>query len=140
MHSTSAVRFPVFVNGKDYTGSSPDIVKTPLLRAQILGRFREEVQAVRDALIIPLGDRATDAVKLLITQVAVDAVRCLLGFPHPSGANAHRKARFEQNRAELTHKLRAWFDAHPITDPLNAGSTVTLTDCQRSHRGQYAAR
>jgi hypothetical protein len=35
-------------------------------------------------------------------------VRCLFGFPHPSGANGHRAAHFAQNEPALRRDLAQW--------------------------------
>ena len=58
------------------------------------------------------GSRAeyvTERLKELAAEGLVDPKRCLFGFPHPSGANGHRKSRFEEQREALTKKARAWF-------------------------------
>lgn len=34
-HTTSTIRYPVFVNGGNYTGYNPDILKSPLLRRYV---------------------------------------------------------------------------------------------------------
>lgn len=114
LHSTSVVRFPVFVNGENYTGSSPSIARSPVLGPYIFGRFRKEVQTVRRALIIPLGARVTDALQLLVQAGEVDASRCLLGFPHPSPANGHMKAQYEERRDSMRFAVEAWYRDHPV--------------------------
>jgi len=108
-YPTSVIRFPVFVNGKGYTGSSPGITKTPLFHPYIYGRLSEEVRLVKDALVIPLGDSATAVMQLLINRGVLASERCLVGFPHPSGANGWRKIRYEQNRDDLHMKVQYWF-------------------------------
>jgi hypothetical protein len=39
----------------------------------------------------------------------VDSDRCLFGFPHPSGANGHRKKHFEERKEELSERVKGWF-------------------------------
>lgn len=111
VHSTSVLRYPVFVDGENYTGGSPKMVRSRELREYICGRFREEVQAANNALIIPLGDSVSSALQLLVQDGIVAARRCLLDFPHPSGQNGHRKARYEEHRENMRAVVQSWFRA-----------------------------
>jgi hypothetical protein len=111
MHSTSALPNPVFVQGRNYTGSTPPISLTSLLRRQVLDTLGPELTGVPDAILIPLGRAVEDALGLLIEEGTVAAARCCLGFPHPSGANGHRVRLFNQRRAQLTQTLADWFSA-----------------------------
>jgi hypothetical protein len=45
----------------------------------------------------------------LASEKLVDPKRCLFGFPHPSGANGHRKSRYDDQRSMLAKKAEAWF-------------------------------
>jgi hypothetical protein len=124
IHTTSVLRFPVFVHGKNYTGSAPNLSQSPVLRPQIFGRFREEVQAASNALIIPLGDRVSEALQLLVHDRVVDEGRCLLGFPHPSPANGHRKARYAEHRDNLRSAAQAWFHSRSMATTRSVISDV----------------
>jgi hypothetical protein len=110
MHSTSALRNPVFVAGRNYTGSSPQIAETPLLRQQVFSTLGPELAQVPDAIVIPLGKAAQSALELLVADGVVARERCCWGFPHPSGANGHRARLFDAERSHLTQILTAWFD------------------------------
>lgn len=35
--------------------------------------------------------------------------QCLFGFPHPSGANGHRKKQFEENKVKLLKVIEEYF-------------------------------
>jgi hypothetical protein len=107
----SALAFPVFINGRNYTGSNitRDPVFLTLIRQVLLAQLLQAAQA----LIVPLGNAAADAVGLLIEDGVIDPARCLLGFPHPSGANGHRLAQFESRRAELATEVSRWLRAYP---------------------------
>ena len=110
LHSTSAVRYPVFKDGKNYTGSTPPITDAPLL-VPYLDVLAAETEAVRTAIIVPLG-KAVEAVLMhLIRQDEIDRDRCLFGFPHPSGANAHRVTQYDANRTQLSATAAAWFQS-----------------------------
>src|SRR5690606_4431370 len=56
VQTTSVLRNPVFVNGKNYNGT-PDMVRHPLLRAQLLQCFGEDAKKLSKAVFIPLGDK-----------------------------------------------------------------------------------
>jgi hypothetical protein len=113
VHTTAAVRYPVFVGGANYTGHRPRLVASPLLRRMVETALAEELAAMPGALVIPLGRAAADAVDLLVRAGAVDGRRVLSGFPHPSGANGHRARRFAERRDELTEQAAAWFTQFP---------------------------
>ena len=108
MHSTSALRNPVFVAGRNYTGSAPSILESPLLRRTIRTTLGPELAQVPDAVLIPLGKAAEQALEMLATDGTVARQRCCLGFPHPSGANGHRARLFALRRNELAAALAAW--------------------------------
>lgn len=108
LHGTSAVRYPVFKGGRNYTGSSPTIPDSELL-APYLDVLATEARHVSRAVIVPLGKAVETALHWLIDAGSVDEERCLFGFPHPSGANAHRAGQFAANRVLLSDKVTAWF-------------------------------
>ena len=91
VHYTSALRYPVYVDGRNYSGQ-PEIARTPLLRVQLLGHFAEEAEALRGALFVPLGDKVTRALEFVADAGAIDAERILSGLQHPSGAHQERIA------------------------------------------------
>lgn len=104
---SAAVRYPVFVDGRNYTGCSPGVVRSPLLRRYVDEVLGPELELVSGALVIPLGQAGTDAVEHLIAEGRVDPARCLLGVPHPSGANMGRIARWlKEDRASARRTVR----------------------------------
>lgn len=98
VHFTSALRYPVFVKGKNYNGM-PDMIRTPLLRKMIETHLVEEACALPDALWLPLGPKAEQAVLHLSNLGHLRRDRILSGLPHPSGANAERVAVFLGRKA-----------------------------------------
>lgn len=100
---TSAVLYPVFIDGKNYSGS-PTILRSPILRAFASQVLAAELDRTPNALIIPLGQAAADGVLL----AGVEPGRVLDGFPHPFGANGHRAWAYLQRREQLTETVRAW--------------------------------
>jgi hypothetical protein len=102
----SALAFPVFVNGRNYGGAG--ITRRPPLVALIRQVLAGQLTQAKDALVVPLGNAATEAVDLLVSDGVVEADRCLLGFPHPSGANGHRRAQFNARRDALAEAVMRW--------------------------------
>ena len=109
LHTSAVVRHPVFVGGKDWTGHTPPARSNPLLRRYLTDVMLPELQAVPDALILSLGKCASDALATHIASGALDPARCLIGLPHPSGANGHRFTQFAAVRDDLTARVAAWF-------------------------------
>jgi hypothetical protein len=99
VHTTSALHNPVFINGKNYNGT-PDMLRHPLLREQLLAGLGADVQALSpQAVYLPLGGKATAALEFLATRGLLDPTRILAGLPHPSPANAERIAYFLGRKA-----------------------------------------
>ncbi|AJY74639.1 hypothetical protein [Paenibacillus beijingensis] len=109
LHTTSALRYPVFAGGRNYSGSSPALLKTPCLC-----RFAEEsvkaelLELERRPLIVPLGRTVEAVLRRLLQSDAAAVGPCLWGFPHPSGANGHRHRQFEQAKEEMMRTIRIW--------------------------------
>lgn len=93
VHFTSALRYPVFVDGRNYNGT-PDMLATPILRRMVETHLAEEAGLLPDALWLPLGPKVEAALAHLVRMGRLRADRVLGGMPHPSGANAERVAVF----------------------------------------------
>ena len=109
LHATSALRYPVFVNGKSHSGHRPTLLREPVLRDIIHTDLTEELAQVPDALVIPLGRCVNAVVEDLVGNDMLDRRRCLIGFPHPSGLNGHRVVQFSEKRLELSRAVKDWF-------------------------------
>lgn len=109
VHATYCVRYPVAVNGRDYAGRRPLLLRSPKLRAFVFDLLGPELREVPDAMVVPLGRIAGEAVAALVAAGELRAERCLFGVPHPSGTNGHREADFGRAREELSRALRDWF-------------------------------
>ena len=109
--TTSAITHAVFVNGENYTGHRPPIDEPAILRAFITQVLAGQLAAAPDALVIPLGKAASTAVQMCVDAGALDASRCLLDFPNPSGSNGHRVRHYEQRRDAMTATVADWFGA-----------------------------
>ncbi|WP_214371080.1 hypothetical protein [Pseudonocardia sp. H11422] len=111
LHSTSSLLYPVFYNGKNY-GGGQDIAGSPTVAAFAQHLLPAELSLVPDALVIPLGKRATKAVQQACDGGALDLTRVLLDFPHPSGGNGHRKRLYDEHRETLTSRVAQWANLH----------------------------
>ncbi len=108
VHLTSALRYPVFVGGANYNGS-PDMLKTPLLKSMIDACLADEARRLSKAVWLPLGPQPARALDYLCSRGLLDRKRVLVGFPHPSGANAERIAYFtgRKTREALSSKTNS---------------------------------
>jgi hypothetical protein len=104
----SAMSFPVFIRGENYTGHTPNLIRSTVLSSlarQMLGGY---LHLIPRALVIPLGGASESAVRLLVADGTLDTSRCLFGFPHPSPANGHRCAQYRQRASELRSGIATW--------------------------------
>lgn len=109
LHTTSAVRYPTFINGANYTGHSPSLLGTPTLRRFVVDVLAPELALVQNALIVPLGSAASDVTRFLVQAGNLKSKRCLLGFPHPSGGNGYRVRQYREQRVAMRTTVSQWF-------------------------------
>lgn len=109
LHTVSLVPYPVFVKGKNYTGHTPKILKSPFLMQYVYENFREQLEQIEnkeELLIIPLGRAVEEVLNLLGEEGIVTENQILQHFPHPSGANVNRLIQFEAYREEMTQWIK----------------------------------
>lgn len=109
LHTTSIIPYPVFINDKNYTGTNPKIMDNEILDSYVKKYFYKEVEKLSNALIIPLGKAVEEVLEKMIKDNVIKEEQCLLGFPHPSGANGHRKKQFEENKDKLLSIVEKYF-------------------------------
>ncbi|MGE7906400.1 hypothetical protein ACQKNS_18555 [Peribacillus sp. NPDC094092] len=109
VHTTSVLTYPVFYNGKNYSGSTPNILKTELLKKYIMEGFAAEIGTIERPLIIPLGVNVSKVLNYLAGHDYLDAKNILPGFPHPSGGNGHRHKQFAANKEQMKNMLQNYF-------------------------------
>lgn len=107
-HFTSALRYPVFLAGQNYSGA-PSMLSTLVLRKHLMRWFGSEMAALPNAVFVPLGPRVAEAVEAVARHHGLSTARILSGLPHPSGANAERIAFFlgRRKREHLSAKVDA---------------------------------
>jgi hypothetical protein len=109
LHTTSIIKYPVFLKGKNYTGHQPTVNNSPLLQHYAYKEFLNELAKISTyALVIPLGRTVEHVLGRLAEKQKLPEHTYLYGFPHPSGANGHRIKQFQQQRSQLRTKVRIW--------------------------------
>ena len=97
VHFCSLLKYPVFLNGKDYNGK-PKVHKDPFLRKMMLDHFVNDLVALpHDAALVPLGDTVLEVLvwlkqQNLVPQDLPTFEGRYIAPPHPSGANAESVA------------------------------------------------
>ncbi len=115
LHTTSLIPYPVFINEKNYSGHTPEIVDSQLLMKYVKTHFYQELNQLENKpLIIPLGKSVEEVLKVMIKNNIISEKQCLFGFPHPSGANGHRKEQFINNKNELKETITNYFKNFPL--------------------------
>ncbi|WP_338586334.1 hypothetical protein [Pseudomonas sp. MAG733B] len=108
-HYTSALRYPVFLNGENYSGN-PGLLSRDSLRHQIENHLSEEIrQLPPHCVYVPLGPKVGEVFDYLLGRGLLRPEQVLNGLPHPSGANAERISYFlgRKEKAALSVKTNA---------------------------------
>lgn len=87
-HFTSALRYPVLVDGGNYSGN-PSMTRTPVLRRMLSECLAEEARALPDALWLALGPTAAKGLDWLVSEGILPRARVCQGL-HPSPSNVER--------------------------------------------------
>ena len=82
LSGASAVIYPAFLDGKNYTGS-PGPEAYPLLQAFVDQVLTGALAMTPDAFIIPLGKTVSTILQREVARGALDSKRCLFEFPIP---------------------------------------------------------
>lgn len=102
LHTTSLIKYPCFYKGKNYSGHTPAISNTEILKRYIQTEFSEELHCLDNVrLIIPLGSAVERVFRELYREPFLRKHKILWGFPHPSGLNARRTDHFRENRETM---------------------------------------
>lgn len=103
LHTTSLLRYPVFVNDDDYRGNPP-MTKHPLLRKFLLEHFVTEVEQLKDAVFVGLGPQVQRVLDWLTTEGVLDARQIIGGMLHPSPNCTYRiKYLVGEHRGPVPH-------------------------------------
>lgn len=105
VHFTSALRYPVFLDGANYNGK-PAMLKTPCLKGMVDTHLAEEAKLLAKAIWLPLGPKPEEALMHLVDNGLLPRLNVLAGMPHPSPASSERVAIFTGRKApELASKV-----------------------------------
>jgi hypothetical protein len=109
LHTTSAIRYPTFLSGKNYNGSGVMALDHPQLRYLVDTCLKDEIEALPNAIWIPLGPKVAEIFDYLVRRGALKDEFVLSGMPHPSGANNERIAYFlgKKREKDLSAKTNA---------------------------------
>lgn len=117
LRTGSALKYPVFYRGKNYTGHTPDPLRTAPLRCMLDTWFAAELAEVPTTCpILPLGKAVERILGHFVAQGRLDSARVVRNFPHPSGANGHRHRQFETHRESIQAALRHWIGPAPTAE------------------------
>lgn len=116
VHTTSVITYPVFYNGKNYSGSTPSILKNDILKQYVTECFASEMASLENPLIIPLGVNVSNVLNYLADNQLLNSASILSGFPHPSGGNGHRHKQFAENKDAMKEMLRDHFEKQAIAN------------------------
>jgi len=108
VHFTSALRYPVMRNGKNYSGT-PSMVKNTYLKSHLKKWFATECATLPNAIYVPLGPKVAEALFLLADEGIINKNKIIDGLPHPSGANAERINYFltKKRKEDLSSKTNS---------------------------------
>ena len=109
LHTISLIPYSVFVKGKNYTGHTPNLLKSPMLMSYVKDNFITELNKLDPVLIIPLGKSVEEVLLYLAQEGLINESHILKGFPHPSGANGHRFKQFNENKESMMHQIDKYF-------------------------------
>jgi hypothetical protein len=109
LHTTSIIKYPVFINGQNYTGHRPSIERAAFLQNYACKAFPNELASIQgNALVIPLGKTVERVIFKLAEADKLPDHTYLTGFPHPSGANGHRIKQFHLQKKQLWDQVKSW--------------------------------
>jgi hypothetical protein len=109
LHTTSIIKYPVFIHGKNYTGHQPSISQSPLLQHYAYKEFPNELASIQgNVLVIPLGKTVEKVIFKLEEDGKLPNHTYLTGVPHPSGANGHRVKQFRLRKRQLQEEVKRW--------------------------------
>ncbi|PZE20162.1 uracil-DNA glycosylase family protein [Paenibacillus xerothermodurans] len=119
LHTTAMLKYPVFVDRRNYTGHQPPLLSHAYLKEQAYQSLQTEATLLDRPLIIPLGKTVESVLHLLAAEDVIRTEQCVWGFPHPSGANGHRLKQFEQSFDSMKSIIGKFSRRNPIQHGLH---------------------
>lgn len=112
LHTVSLIPYSVFVKRQNYSGHTPKILKSAILKKYIYENFMEEffsLNAPKEVLLIPLGKAVEEVLSHLEEEGVIEQGHILKNFPHPSGANVNRIPQLNANKEDMINFLEQFF-------------------------------
>lgn len=106
MDNTCLLPYPIFRNGKNYTGHAPKITSNAFLSEICQKQLAKIARTYPDAVFIPLGKSVDETIS---KSGLLPENRVIHGFPHPSGVNGHRFRQLKENLPTINEKLAEVF-------------------------------
>lgn len=66
LHTTSLIPYPVFIDGRNYTGYGPSILESDILMYYVRNHFYKEIELLDPVLMIPLGKAVEEVFRYMI--------------------------------------------------------------------------
>lgn len=111
LHTVSLIPYSVFVNKKNYSGHTPNLIKNEFLMNYVYENFIKEYGSLENkeqVLLIPLGKAVEEVLARLEAEGRIGKHQILKGFPHPSGANVNRLTQFNENNLDMIKYINEW--------------------------------
>lgn len=111
LHTVSLIPYSVFVNKKNYSGHTPNLIKNEFLMNYVYENFIKEYGSLENkeqVLLIPLGKAVEEVLARLEAEGRIRKHQILKGFPHPSGANVNRLTQFNENNLDMIKYINEW--------------------------------
>lgn len=106
MDNTCLLPYPIFRNGKNYTGHAPKTTSNAFLSDICQTQLEKIARTYPEAVFIPLGKSVDETIR---KSGLLPESRIIHGFPHPSGVNGHRFRQLEENLPAINKKLATVF-------------------------------
>lgn len=111
LHTVSLIPYSVFVNKKNYSGHTPNLIKNEFLMNYVYENFIKEYGSLENkeqVLLIPLGKAVEEVLARFEAEGRIGKHQILKGFPHPSGANVNRLTQFNENKLDMIKYINEW--------------------------------
>ena len=83
-------------------------MKSEFLMRYVYENLIENIEKLGDVLIIPLGKAVEEVLDDLVNKNIIEKDQILRGFPHPSGANAHRLTQLRDNKENMIKIIESY--------------------------------
>jgi hypothetical protein len=108
LHATSVLRYPSFINKKNYSGHSPNILKELYFRKHVENIFVPEIRDFSNCLILPLGSAVQSVFNYIMVSKMENFKYLVKEFPHPSSLNVGSGKIFKERKKSFIKVVTSW--------------------------------